>query len=114
MTAPVRPELCNRLRGRSVRRCVCRLPHELGWLDCPPDAQGLLEPVEPGPPDLPSRAETIVAPYIMPGKTAAFSLPSARVRLSGDICDYCGSPNLQWAGTCKLCRDCGSSAGGCS
>jgi hypothetical protein len=33
---------------------------------------------------------------------------------SGDICDRCGSPNVVRAGTCKLCRDCGSTDGGCS
>jgi hypothetical protein len=127
VTAPVRPELCNRLRGGSVRDCVCRLPAELGWLDCPPDAQGLLEPIEPPRPPktmaeaaidmVEDNAAVIGGLYPAFPRASFWDKPAPALvapRLSGDICDSCGSPNLQWAGTCKVCRDCGSSAGGCS
>lgn len=141
------PEIvCERLIGGSVKFCACRLPigadRKGGWLECPPEARGLLEPVpvarKPAP-----RSDGIVEPvgfdrrrYAMAdalavGETVApvasilsetvtraapepTRPPRPPVRLSGDICEFCGSPNLQWSGTCKLCRDCGSSAGGCS
>lgn len=35
--------ICNRLHGGSVRTCGCRLPNPPGgWLQCPPDALGVL------------------------------------------------------------------------
>lgn len=33
--------------------------------------------------------------------------------LTGDTCQQCGSANLTWSGTCKLCMDCGDTSGGC-
>ncbi len=32
---------------------------------------------------------------------------------NGDICACCGGCNMTWAGSCKVCLDCGTS-GGCS
>ena len=32
---------------------------------------------------------------------------------SGDICGDCGSANMTRAGSCLLCKDCGSTSGGC-
>lgn len=39
---------------------------------------------------------------------------SATTAPTGEQCGVCGGPNLTWAGTCKLCRDCGSTSGGCA
>lgn len=83
-TTTLSPERCERLRGGSVRDCECKLPDEGGWLLCPPEARGILEP--------PPKAE----------------------QPSGDFCDVCGSTNMTRAGTCLVCRDCGSTSGGCS
>lgn len=33
---------------------------------------------------------------------------------TGDVCWKCGSPNMQRAGPCLACRDCGETSGGCS
>lgn len=33
--------------------------------------------------------------------------------ITGDCCQVCGSTNLTRAGVCLLCRDCGSTSGGC-
>src|SRR5271165_2124549 len=32
---------------------------------------------------------------------------------TGDCCTNCGSMRMRWAGTCKVCEDCGES-GGCA
>lgn len=34
--------VCARLQGRSVRECKCMLSNGDGWLECPPDARGVL------------------------------------------------------------------------
>lgn len=31
--------------------------------------------------------------------------------MTGDVCDRCGSPNMQRSGTCLVCRDCGETTG---
>lgn len=53
------------------------------WSECPPEARRVI----------PKRARQ----------------PS----LSGDCCDDCGSFDMIRAGTCLLCRNCGSTNGGC-
>ncbi len=75
---------CARVRGRSVRECVCRV--EGGWLECPPETRG-------------------------PGLVTLVSRPPT---LTGDFCAECGGVSLARAGTCLLCLDCGSTSGGCS
>lgn len=39
-----KPALCARLYGFSVRDCACKLAAG-GWLECPTEARGLLEPI---------------------------------------------------------------------
>lgn len=74
---------CERQHGGSVKVCECRLP-EGGWLECPPDARGIL-------------IESPVAP-----------------QMSGDACHDCGAFAMVRTGTCLTCQACGSSSGGCS
>ena len=95
--------ICNRLLGGSVRDCDCRLPpwdreNGGGWLRCPPDARGLLEPV----------------PIESPAKPLATTAAIEREARTGDICQDCGSLSMVRTGTCLTCQDCGSSSGGCS
>ena len=97
---------CNRLRGGSVRDCVCRLPDGGGWAECPEEARGVRL----------AHGTKAAAPEVAgtgTGHSAASASPPAP-GLSGDICAACGSPNMVRAGTCLLCRDCGSTDGGCS
>lgn len=95
---------CHRLHGGSVKDCACRLPNDAGWLECPPEARGV-PMAEPMPPP----------PLSPTGSAAAVIEKSAKPKqLAGDLCQDCGSANLQRAGTCLLCADCGSTSGGCS
>jgi hypothetical protein len=34
--------VCARLQGHSVRECKCKLSNGSGWLECPPEARGVL------------------------------------------------------------------------
>lgn len=119
---------CERIWGGSVKVCGCRLPigadGKGGWLECPPEARGLLEPVPVAPKPAP-RSDGIAEPTGFDRRRYAMAEPITRgatlsvanvppIRLSGDVCEFCGSPNLHWSGTCKVCHDCGSPAGGCS
>lgn len=76
--------ICQRLRGGSCRDCECKLPNEGGWLPCPP-------------------AEEVVQ---------ARAVENVRFSLTGDLCMNCGGANMQRAGACMVCLDCGTS-GGC-
>ncbi len=38
---------------------------------------------------------------------AAWEEMEALVVYVGECCIHCGSPNLRWAGTCKVCENCG-------
>lgn len=99
--------LCRRLRGSSIRDCVCKLDD--GWLECPPEARGELEPApistSPVPP--------------LPGGVLIAEKPMTAVQearakgYTGDFCDLCGSTHVIRAGTCLRCDDCGDSSGGC-
>lgn len=92
--------ICNRLQGGSVRDCMCRLAHDGGWLECPPEARRVLPKVDPA----------IIASMADSRATAVRPAP----RYSGDVCHTCGSPNMVRTGTCLTCQDCGDSSGGCS
>jgi hypothetical protein len=102
MTVAVSPyvhmteEHCARLKGGCVRDCLCMLSNEGGFIACPPSARRVLRKV------------------FEPVVVRSISLVEKRESLSGDICADCGSPNMVRAGSCLLCRDCGSTNGGCS
>lgn len=84
---------CKRALGGDIRECLCKLPQEAGWAECPQAARGLIgRKSEPRP-------EYLAAP---------------RSVLAGDICQDCGSPQMIRTGTCMTCLACGSSNGGCS
>ncbi|MDE2103656.1 MAG: hypothetical protein KGL39_40840 [Patescibacteria group bacterium] len=93
-----RAMICARLQGGSIRDCLCRLSHEGGWLECPPEARKPLPKVSPA----------IIA------SMADNSATALRATLAGEFCHSCGSPNMIRTGTCLTCRDCGDSSGGCS
>lgn len=80
---------CARLHGGGVRECICFLPNKGGFIECPPVARTVLQH-RPAP------------------------SPRPQPTLAGEFCADCGSPNVTRAGTCMLCRDCGSTSGGCS
>lgn len=92
----IEARFCERLYGGSVRDCACRLPDGGGWLECPPEARGILALALAAP--LPS----------VPPRQGRF--PS----MAGEFCHSCGSPNMIRTGTCLTCGDCGDSSGGCS
>jgi hypothetical protein len=109
----VDPRSCKRLQGRSVRECICKLPNEAGWAQCPEEAQGLLEPVPvDSPPPAPAAAaakpdgELLMAPSIHAVGRSVLPSPS------GEMCESCGSFNTVRTGTCVTCHDC-YHAGGC-
>jgi hypothetical protein len=89
--------ICERLRGGSVKVCECRLPNLGGWLECPPEARGELEPAP-----VPRLARMVLEHAV------------EQVRTTGDICADCGSVEMMRTGTCLTCMNCGSSSGGCS
>lgn len=89
--APMEEHECQRLHGLSILDGEgCRCFQADGFLECPAAARGVLV------------AEEAPAP------------PPKRVTLAGEFCQDCGSPNMTRAGTCMVCRDCGSTSGGCS
>jgi hypothetical protein len=81
---------CNRLHGKSVFDCLCKLPDEGGWLECPSEAR---------------------RPVIRAAPNFISAMPPS---ISGEFCLTCGSPSMIRTGTCLTCGDCGSSDGGCS
>jgi len=111
------PVACNRLTGGSVKDCACRLP-EGGWLECPPEARGVLMaikgqlhcPFRRASPDCLERHYLGMPCPVEPEPSAITNAGS----LTGDFCAECGSTQMVRAGTCLLCRDCGSTTGGCS
>lgn len=89
--------ICARLYGGSIFNCRCLLPDGAGFLECPPEARGILVAVAEAPPPVVAEA------------------PSAAPRnMAGEFCQDCGSPNMIRTGTCLTCANCGSSSGGCS
>ena len=88
----IQPHECHRLQGRPILgtgnedACRCFLTGG-GFLECPQP-----QPVNSLP--------TTYAPV--------------KPALTGDLCSTCGGPNMTRAGTCMVCRDCGSTSGGCS
>lgn len=117
------PDFCARLHGKSIRQCACRLPNEGGWALCPPEARGLLKPIDP-------RRLVVSAPSVFRVGPAHTSLSEAKVPAhltgstpvnrpaqqmpspTGEFCE-CGGVMTR-SGTCLTCQDCGSSSGGCS
>jgi hypothetical protein len=91
--------ICQRQIGGSVKDCECMLPNQGGWLECPPEARGILVAYGVGTP-----------------ATAGDEFRSVLQHevYSGDICQECGSPDMVRTGTCLTCQRCGSSNGGCS
>jgi ribonucleoside-diphosphate reductase alpha chain len=60
-------------------------------------------------------AATVPPPANAAGSAVVVSAaPRERRDLDGDICKFCGSSDLWVTGTCKTCRACGTSSGGCS
>lgn len=110
-------QLCNRSHGLSIKNCVCRLDGERGWLECPPDARGLLEPVEPPPQPRPLQdAPAYAGDLLEAPQTLDRQVMRAQARAmgySGDFCDFCGSTKMLRTGTCLTCEDCSQSSGGC-
>lgn len=126
---------CKRLRGGSIRNCLCKLPGTSGgWLECPPKARGMLAPApDPSPLPLfmggvglliPDRAGTElqsepktreeVAAVVAEERNALSKMTQARQQgYSGSLCDNCGSARMKRNGACEVCEDCGTS-GGCS
>ena len=94
---------CNRLRGKSIRDCVCRVGD--CWQKCPAGAHlGILDPDVIRDCLLLAQTEPLVA---VPNK-------KRNNGLSGDCCQDCGSFAMVRTGTCLTCQVCGSSSGGCS
>jgi hypothetical protein len=80
--------------------------------------------VTPRTPELPTLPPAGAAPAIPPGGGDDDTHPAVReaermtghayvaVANTGEVCFRCGSPDLRWAGACKVCNSCGES-GGC-
>jgi len=47
-----------------------------------------------------------------PNQSPKVGKKTTKLLKSGDVCPYCGSPDLEITGSCKTCRNCGG-AGGC-
>lgn len=124
----VKPEFCSRLKGGSVRDCVCMLPAG-GFWECPPEARGTLSPV-PAPPTRPRQTGhavlvTDISPEPRTREEITAVVAAERVAIAsrktapgfgytGDVCDHCGSTRMVRTGTCATCQDCGVPSGGCS
>jgi hypothetical protein len=126
--------ICNRLLGGSIRDCDCRLPpwdreQGGGWLRCPPDARGILEPIAPTLTETIAELRTIVSKAVADGswidepkptvagvgiRTRIKSAPFAEPMLTGELCQDCGAFAMVRTGTCLTCQVCGSTSGGCS
>lgn len=100
VAAAVVATACARLHGGSVRDCRCMLRNGGGWAECPPQARRVMPKLSP----------SIIVSMADTSPTALLPIP----RLSGDICQTCGSPNMIRTGTCLTCVECGDSSGGCS
>lgn len=95
---PMTEAECHRLHGVSLLEGEgCRCFQADGFLECPASARRVLNVDAPTPEPAPEP-----------------SPPTKRVSMAGDFCQDCGSPNMTRAGTCMVCRDCGSTSGGCS
>jgi hypothetical protein len=105
ITAALAPGFCNRLHGKSIKDCACRLPHKGGWMLCPPEARGLLEPVEP------ARRAPISAPSVFSVGPSVVK-PSGPISYSGEMCREpgCGGFTIR-TGSCMTCQSCGANEG---
>jgi hypothetical protein len=86
---------CARAWGKSCIECVCRLPDEAGWAECPAEARGIILP-----------RQSMHAPQHLDQRSAPV--------LSGELCQDCGMFLMIRTGTCMTCQSCGSTSGGCS
>lgn len=126
----VKSEFCARLKGKSVRDCVCMLPAG-GFWECPPEARGTLGPVPiPVPPTRSLQTgHAVLVTDIQPeprtreeisravaAERAAISSQqrAAASGYTGSICDNCFSSRMVRTGVCETCLDCGTPSGGCS
>jgi len=107
---------CKRLQGGSIRECRCLLPEQRGWLDCPPEARGLLVRVPADGVTRHADRRDMVGAGIAVSEVPAPTTQQAKRQSgpTGDCCDECGSFAMQRSGTCLVCRECGASSGGCS
>lgn len=134
----VDPRSCRRLRGGHVRECICFLHAPPWFAQCPPEARGLLVPVEnrPGPPTLdagaaekPPEPEPPIAcvsifavgdsvrpagGFVTRADVIAREYPpgSPAPVMTGEMCESCQSFNTRRIGTCLQCLDC-YAEGGC-
>jgi hypothetical protein len=99
------PDHCSRLHGGSARGCVCRLP-EGGWLQCPPEARGILAPAVHFGEDRAANPISARDDHVRPRQSS--------MGFTGDPCDHCGLFTMVRTGTCLTCQSCGSTSGGCS
>ncbi len=76
---------------------------------------GVLSTAERSQPTLPGIEEavtpTVASPETDPAPAAPPVRPSSAARTLGEICQSCGSANMQRAGSCMVCADCGTTSG---
>jgi hypothetical protein len=98
MPVAIEPARCNRLVGRPMTECACRLAD--GWAECPPAARkgSGQRRRGAGGADRSGGADPFCG-----GPAASFT---------GDLCPDCGSFLMVRTGTCATCQNCGTT-GGC-
>lgn len=109
----VSPEQCERLYGGSAKVCVCRLP-EGGWLECPPEARGILGPAEPPLPRQPPAPQlaSIAVVETLSASPAAVRFSSPPRIVTGEMCREPGCGGfLVRTGSCLTCQSCGANEG---
>lgn len=124
--------ICARMAGKSVRTCSCMLKSG-GWLECPPEAIGILHPApqpgmvpEPSPqqppailrrPDPEPIGELGLVPRNPQQVAAAVAAERAMLAkqkspggkaagFTGSICGHCGSDKMIRNGICETCTEC--------
>lgn len=118
--------VCKRLHGGSIRDCECKTSD--GWLECPPEARGILAPAERVaerkewtarlPPPSPSITDIDLEPKtpdqirnVVEAErrqfSASFSPAGGKAAgFTGSICQHCQSSRMIRNGTCETCLDC--------